>query len=165
MKILFVIPEYPPDFGGGIVTYYRHLIPALRESGFEITVLKGSAFVHGNASYEHDGVRVSLLETARYFKWRDRFNHFAMFPELRCHLAASFALHEQAVAGEGFDAVEVTDWGMLFLPWVIAAKTRVLIQLHGSTGQISYHEPMTGREAEAAVTALARLIECKFDED
>jgi glycosyltransferase involved in cell wall biosynthesis len=154
VKILFVIPEYPPDFGGGIVTYYRHLIPALRETGCDITVLKGSAFVHGNESYEHDGVRVSLLETARYFKWRDHFNHFAMFPELRCHLAASFALHEQAGAGEGFDAVEVTDWGMLFLPWVIAAKTRVLVQLHGSVGQISCHEPVTGREAEAALSML-----------
>jgi glycosyltransferase involved in cell wall biosynthesis len=154
VKILFVIPEYAPDFGGGIGTYYRHLIPPLREAGFDITVMKGSAFVHGNASYEHDGVRVSPLETARYLKWRDRFNHFAMFPELRCHLAASFALHEQAGAGEGFDAVEVTDWGMLFLPWVIAPKTRVVVQLHGSVGQISYHEPVTGREAEATLSML-----------
>src|SRR5207247_2436263 len=73
---------------------------------------------------------------------------------LRCHLAASFALHEQAEAGEGFDAVEVTDWGMLFLPWMIAAKTRVLVQLHGSAGQISYHEPVTGREAERTLSML-----------
>lgn len=154
MKILLVTPEYPPDFGGGIVTFYRHLVPALRKQGCEITVLKGSAFVHGGEPYECEGARVSTLETARYQRWQEEFVHLAMFPELRRHLAAAFALHEQAEAGGGFDAVEVTDWGLLFLPWVFQTKAQVLVQMHGSTGQIARHEPADGRAAEGVFALL-----------
>jgi glycosyltransferase involved in cell wall biosynthesis len=154
VKVLLVTPEYPPDTGGGISAYYRDLVPALRRLGCEVTVLKGSAFVHGGAPYQHDTVNVSVLETARFEKWLSHFSHFAMFPELRRHLAAGFALHEQARQGEELDVVEVTDWGMLFLPWMIAADAPVLVQLHGSTGQILLHEPMAGREAEGVVSLL-----------
>lgn len=154
MKILLVTPEYPPDFGGGIVTFYRHLVPALRKQECEITILKGSAFVHGGEPYECEGVRVSTLQTARYQRWQEEFAHFAMFPELRRHLAAAFALHEQAGEGDGFDAVEVTDWGQLFLPWLIQSKAQVLVQLHGSTGQIAFQEPADGRAAEGIFALL-----------
>jgi glycosyltransferase involved in cell wall biosynthesis len=158
VKILLVTPEYPPDFGGGIVTFYRDLVPALRKQGCQVSVLKGSAFVHGGEPYEFEGVAALTLETARYHQWLERFTHFAMFPELRCHLAAAFALHEQAGEGEGFDAVEVTDWGLLFLPWVIRSKAPVLVQLHGSTGQIARQEPAGGRTAEGIVELLLESI-------
>jgi len=154
MKVLFVLPEYPPDSGGGIASFYRDLLPALREAGSEVSVLKGSAFVHGSAGYELDGVRVSVLETERYQKWLGLFAHFAMFPDLRSHLAAGFALKEQADESEGYDVVEVTDWGLLFLPWILGARERVLVQLHGSSGQIAYHETVNGREAEGLFTLL-----------
>ena len=120
MKILLVTPEYL--FGGGIAKFYRDLVPALRKQGCEVSVLKGSAFVCGAQPYEYGGVGVLTLETALYRKWLEQFAHFAMFPELRRHLAAAFALHEQAGEGDGFNAVEVTDWGLLFLPWVIQFK-------------------------------------------
>jgi glycosyltransferase involved in cell wall biosynthesis len=154
VKVLLVVPEYPPTFGGGIGTYYRELVPALRHHGCEVSVLKGSAFIHGEASYEHDGVTVGVLETARYDKWLAQFGHFTMFPELRRHLAASFALHEQAGEGGGVDVVEVTDWGMLFLPWTISSHAPVLVQMHGSTGQIALQEQVAGREAESVVSML-----------
>ena len=154
MKILLVTPEYPPDFGGGIAKFYRDLVPALRKQGCEISVLKGSAFVCGAQPYEYEGVSVLTLETALYRKWLEQFAHFAMFPELRRHLAAAFALHEQAGEGDGFNAVEVTDWGLLFLPWVIQSKAQVLVQLHGSTGQIAHHEPADGRAAEGVFALL-----------
>lgn len=136
------------------MTFYRDLIPALRKQGCDISVVKGSAFVHGAEPYEYEGVGVSTLDTARCHKWLERFAHVAMFPELRRHLAAAFALHEQAGEGDGFDAVEVTDWGLLFLPWVIESKTQVLVQLHGSTGQIACHETADSRAAEGVFALL-----------
>lgn len=33
MKLLCVIPEYPPDFGGGIATFHGALPPALARRG------------------------------------------------------------------------------------------------------------------------------------
>jgi len=154
MKILLVTPEYPPDFGGGIGAFYRTLVPALQKLGGKISVLKGSAFVHGGDTYEHDDVSVRTLETARYQRWLERFVHFAMFPDLRRHLASAFALHEQADEGDGFAAVEVTDWGLQFLPWAIQSKAKVLVQLHGSTGQIAQHEPADGCAAEGSFALL-----------
>ncbi len=147
-------PEYPPDLGGGILRYCRDLASGLRAEGCHVDVLKGSAFTHGAASYSADGVAVTSLESARYERWLSQFRHFEMFPELRRHLAAAFSLHEQANEGHGYDAVEVTDWGMLFLPWVLSAKSPVLVQLHGSCGQIADREPVSGREGEGAMTLL-----------
>lgn len=117
-------------------------------------VLKGSAFVHGQPAYEHEGTKVTVLESARYSNWHGRFAHFAMFPQLRSHLAAAFAIHEQAAEGRGYDVVEATDWGMLFLPWVTKSDARVVVQLHGSCGQIALHEPVAGQEAEGAFELL-----------
>jgi glycosyltransferase involved in cell wall biosynthesis len=154
LKILLVTPEYPPDIGGGILRYCRDLASGLRAEGCHVDVLKGSAFTHGAAPYSADGVAVTSLESVRYAKWLSQFRHFELFPELRRHLAAAFALHEQANEGQDYDAVEVTDWGMLFLPWVLSARSRVLVQLHGSSGQISAREPVSGREVEGATTLL-----------
>src|SRR2546428_2765647 len=122
MKILIVTPEFPPDCGGGIATFYANLAPALRKHGWSVMVIKGSAFSHGNGVYEWEAVPTCLLETERFLKWQSRFAHFGMFPELRRHLAAAFAIHEQAREGDGFDIVEVTDWGLLFLPWMMSAN-------------------------------------------
>jgi glycosyltransferase involved in cell wall biosynthesis len=158
MKILFIIPEFPPDHGGGIVSFYRDLLPALVRLKCQVDVIKGSAFVHGQTDYIHDGISVRILEAERFEKWNSRFSHLLMLPALRRHLAAAFALHEQAVEGEGYDAVEVVDWGMLFLPWVISSKAQVLVQLHGSTGQIDFHEPRSGGEVEGLVELLLERV-------
>ncbi len=152
MRILLVVPEYPPDFGGGIAAYYRELAPRLRQLGAEVEVLRGSAFVNGGSPYEHECVRVATLDTSLYAAWLERFSHFAMFPELRGHLASAFAMHEQVREGEAYDVVEVGDWGMAFVPWMITAKAAVHVEMHGSSGQILLHEAMVGREAEGAMS-------------
>lgn len=154
MRILIVTPEFPPDQGGGIITYYRDLAIALVALGCEVRILKGSAFEHGGDPYQFEGIQVSVLETWRYKNWLNRFSHFEMFPDLRRHLAAGFAMHEQAAAEGTYDAVEVTDWGLLFVPWVTSCVRNVLVQLHGSCGQISQREPVAGREAEGAIIML-----------
>lgn len=154
MRVLIITPEYPPDHGGGIITYYRELVPALVAEGCKVTILKGSAYIHGKEEQNIGGIPVTYLESGRFEKWLDRLVTFEMVPQLRRHLAAAFALHEQAREGEGFDVVEVVDWGMQFLPWSISSKVPFLVQLHGSDGQIALHEPCISREMEGAFSLL-----------
>ena len=154
MRVLIITPEYPPDHGGGIITYYRELVPALVAEGSKVTILKGSAYIHGKAEQNIEGIRVKYLESQRFRRWLDRLNNLEMFPQLQRHLAAAFALHEQAAEGEGFDVVEVVDWGMQFLPWAISSKVPFLVQLHGSDGQIALHEPCISRVTEGAFSLL-----------
>ena len=99
-------------------------------------------------------MKVEVLETTRFERWLERFAHFAMFPQMRRHLAAAFALHEQAAEGAGYDAVEVVDWGFQFIPWTLSSRTPFLVQLHGSDGQIALKETVAGREAEGSVSLL-----------
>lgn len=156
MRLLFITPEYPPEYGGGIGTYYGALLPALARRGHEVVALVGSAFVQGGARYERDGVQVRFLERERFERALPGFERYASMPELRRHLAAAHALWKQAEGGTGFDAVEVTDWGLLFAPWVANDGPATIVQLHGSSGQITTHEPDPSRVVEAE---LLRLIE------
>ncbi len=156
MRLLFVLPEYPPDHGGGIVTFYEALLPTLVRQGHTVDVLLGSAFVHGGAPYEREGVNVRFLETDRFHRFIEAFRHYGMVPELQRHLAAAWAMHEQAEGGAGYDAVEVVDWGLLFVPWVVARRVPAVVQLHGSTGQIDFRDPSP---AGALQGHLTRLLE------
>ena len=156
MRLLFVLPEYPPDHGGGIVTFYEALLPELVRQGHTVDVLLGSAFVHGGAPYEREGVSVRFLETDRFRRFIASFRHYGMVPELQRHLAAAWALHEQADGGAGYDAVEVVDWGLLFVPWVVEARVPAVVQMHGSTGQIDFRDPSP---AGALQGHLTRLLE------
>jgi glycosyltransferase involved in cell wall biosynthesis len=158
MRVLIVTPEYPPDSGGGIGSFYSALVPALEANGCEVAVLRGSAFSQGRGLNSKNHTKISVLEQSQFERWLDRFNHLAMFPMLRRHLAAAFAMHEQVEAGDGYDVVEVTDWGFLFLPWLSQSRARVLVQLHGSCGQISRQEPVAGHEAEGLFGALLEKI-------
>jgi glycosyltransferase involved in cell wall biosynthesis len=63
---------------------------------------------------------------------------------------------EQAGYGEGCDIVEACDWGLLFVPPVIRAARPVLVQCHGSVGQIAVRDPIAGEETQSL---LVRLIE------
>ncbi len=119
-------------------------------------MLLGSGYLHGMPRYIWRDVSVDVLRTDLFDKWRRHFQHFMLFPQLQRHFAAAYAMHEQARAGEGFDAVEVVDWGMLFMPWVLEASAPTLVQLHGSCGQIGMHDPRAGAESE---DLLAILIE------
>ena len=159
MRFLFVLPEYPPAHGGGIVTFYEALLPELVRQGHAVDVLVGSAFTMGEAPYERDGVHVSFLEPERFHRYVARFGPYEALPELRRHLAAAWAMHEQADGGAGYDAVEVVDWGLLFVPWVVESRVPVVVQLHGSTGQIDYRDPSPGAALQGHVT---RLLEAEI---
>ncbi len=154
MRLLFVLPEYLPQQGGGLITFYRHLLPDLASRGHHVEVLMGSAFTHGDLDRMLEGVRVRLLPTAALEAARKQYQSFAATPELAAHLAAARALWEVARGGEGFDCVETTDWGLLFLPWVTTPGPATLVQLHGSIGQIAAHDPVRGGELGAAFTQL-----------
>jgi glycosyltransferase involved in cell wall biosynthesis len=155
VKLLFVLPEYPPDYGGGIATFYGALLPALVELGHEVTVVVGSAFVRGGGPDERDGVRVRFLAEALAAAELRRFDRFAAVPELQHHLAAAWAIWREMAQGD-FDLVEATDWGFLFVPWVAEPGPRVVVRLHGSCGQIAQRDPAPGEELQGD---LERLIE------
>ncbi|MEP0548298.1 MAG: glycosyltransferase family 4 protein [Rhodothermales bacterium] len=158
MRLLYVLPEYPPHHGGGIVTFYEALLPALVQQGHEVDVLVGSAFTADEAPYERDGVRVSFLEGERFRRYIARFGAYEALPELQRYLAAAWAMHEQKEGGAGYDAVEVVDWGLLFVPWVVEPAAPAIVQLHGSTGQIDFRDPSPGAALQGHVT---RLLEAE----
>lgn len=158
MKLLFVLPEYPPHQGGGIITFYRNLLPRLAKRGHTVRVIVGSGvFAAEDAGrVEIEGVSVETLELRRLRATMPRFARYSAMPGLQRYLAAAWALREQAAGGEGFDVVEATDWGLLFLPWVAEPGPPVVAQMHGSCGQIAVHDPVAGEEAQGE---LVRLLE------
>ena len=155
MKLLFVLPEYPPEYGGGIATYYGALLPALVEAGHEVTVVVGSAFVRGGRPYERDGVRVRFLSEMIGAAELRRFERLAAVPELQRHLAAAWGIWREMTESD-FDLVEATDWGLLFVPWVVERGIPILVRLHGSCGQIARWDPAPGATLQED---LERLIE------
>jgi len=158
MKLLYLLPEYVNNAGGGIITFYRHFLPLLAAQGHQVRVIVGSG-VWAQASISLtviDGVHVETLSHAHLLKYHAQFARYAATPGLRNYLAAAWAMWDQAGRGEGFDVVEATDYGLLFVPWVIEQGLPCVVQLHGSIGQISMHDPVRGEEAQGA---LVRLLE------
>lgn len=158
MRLLYVLPEYPPHQGGGIITFYRNLLPRLAARGHTVRVLVGSGVFASEdaAPVEVEGVSVEALDLRRFRRALPRFARYAAMPGLQRHLAAAWALREQADDGAGFDVVEATDWGLLFLPWATEPGPPVVAQMHGSCGQIDLHDPVAGEEAQGE---LIRLLE------
>jgi glycosyltransferase involved in cell wall biosynthesis len=158
MRLLYLLPEYVNNAGGGIITFYRHLLPLLAAQGHEIRVIVGSGVSASSdpSMVVLDGVRVEALDETRLPAYYERFARYASMPSLRRFLAGAWAMREQAAHGEGYDAVEATDWGLLFLPWVVEAGPPSIVQLHGSSGQIDMHDPVPGEEAQSG---LLRLLE------
>ncbi len=157
MKLLFVLPEYLPQEGGGLITFYRGLLPELARQGHCVHVLVGSGVTVGEVDAAMDGVRVRFLPPQHLQRSLHRFDALTPTPEIQRHLAAAWELWELAGGGAGYDVVETTDWGLLFAPWVAAERRPPLVvQLHGSVGQIAAHDPLRGGELSAI---LAQLIE------
>lgn len=157
MRLLLLTPEYTGT-GGGIMTFYRTLGAALRDAGVELHVIEGSG-LHAAASRSHrfvEGIAIQTLEQARLIRWWDRFSALAALPGLRRYLAAAWAMWEQADYGNGIDIVEATDWGLLFVPPAMEATCPLVVQGHGSIGQIADHDPVSGEEVE---NLMVRLIE------
>src|SRR5262245_34160558 len=95
MNLLFVIPEYPPHAGGGIVTYYGNLLPELVKQGHQVHAIVGSAFTSQLSSYEADGVTVEFLDHVAVDANLSKFSRYAALPELQRHLAAAWTAFEQ----------------------------------------------------------------------
>ena len=157
MRILILAPEFSGS-GGGITTFYRSLVPELCAAGVEVRVIEGSG-VHAweNRSVRKEsGVLVETLEHSRLARWEQKFSGFAALPGLRRYLAAAWAMWEQADYGLDADIVEATDWGLLFVPPAIEATRPLVVQCHGSIGQIADHDPIA---ADATENLFVRLIE------
>jgi glycosyltransferase involved in cell wall biosynthesis len=95
MKILFVIPEYLPNSGGGIATFYRSLIPELILQGYEVDVLVAAINNSKQPIHEIDNVNVQFLDPYLICQNLDQFTRYSATPELRNHLAISWAAWQQ----------------------------------------------------------------------
>ena len=159
MKLLYLLPEYVTNAGGGIITFYRHFLPLLAAQGHEVRVIVGSGVTAAAspAPTVIDGVSVETLDHALLDQYHARFARYAAMPGLRRYLAGAWAMWAQAGRGEDYDLVEAADWGLLFLPWVIEQGPPTVVQFHGSMGQIDLHDPVRGEEAQGN---LIRMIEC-----
>lgn len=142
MKLLFVINEIQ---GGGIATYYNNLFAQLTKRGIEFKVatrqISGSSI-----QYPYPLVQ---LDTERSRQYHQELEALSLYPEVRNFLAQAWALYEQLEGGKGFDAVEVCDYPLLFVPWVIAKDAPpVLVKLHGSFGQIEGYEQRNNKQIQ-----------------
>src|SRR5471032_6246 len=119
MKLLFVLPEYHPHPGGGIATFYQQTLPPLVRLGHKVHVLVGGAFTSHQAPCKVDGVTVDYVDDQVVTKAQGRFSAYAAIPTLQRHLAAAWTAWEQSGGGKDYDLVETTDWGLLFVPWIL----------------------------------------------
>jgi glycosyltransferase involved in cell wall biosynthesis len=151
LKVLFVLPEYGTDVRGGIAKFYQYAIAGLRSAGCQVEVGVASCDIREAAA---DGVPVWGLERKEVAAAEMRLSHLALVPSLRNQLALAFAAYERCSGGDGYDVVEVTDWGLLYVPWLAQGLRRapVVVQLHGSPGQIGYRDPLAGEELSDLLT-------------
>ena len=138
------------------MTFYQSLIPALQAEGVEVRVIEGSAYhaADDRSPRVRNGASVETLELSRMRRWYAQLGQFAATPGLRSHLAAAWAMWEQAQFGEETDVVEACDWGLLFLPMALDAKRPLVVQCHGSIGQIAHHDPIAAEETQGILTLL-----------
>jgi glycosyltransferase involved in cell wall biosynthesis len=159
MNILFVLPEYLHSGGGGISTYYSALLPALANAGHSVRVVYGSNTVSeagGNTS-QANGITSQLLDANLVSKYLRLFGRYEIAPKLARHLAATWGLWEQAQRGPQADLVEVTDFGLNFVPWLLEPHPPLLVQLLGSIGQIAVQTPFHGEELAESLIQLIEL--------
>lgn len=163
MKLLFILPEYSREPVGGIRSFYCELLPALARAGCEVKVLLArrefvgrDGFTDG-AGVQVEYVRADLLEKHdRAYQESQFAGHWLMGQ----FVPVANAAFEQARAGEGFDLVEVTDWPLLFLPWVGQRKPKVpfTISLHSSVGQMMEYEGKGGKTLDAALVRMCETL-------
>jgi glycosyltransferase involved in cell wall biosynthesis len=155
MRLLYVTPEYPPHAGGGIATFYAVLLPELARMGHDVRVVVANAFSEAHPGYTADGVRVEFVGTDRMARTLAALSQFAEVPTLRRHLAAAWAAWDAVGDHDGFDVVETSDWGLLFVPWILSRpRPAIVVQGHGSIGQIAATEHEPGSEIDALLTQL-----------
>ena len=161
MRLLAVIPEYPPVYSGGIATYYKVLFPALAKLGVETTILVPPC--NDDASIEkidHEAISVEIIRDDRIRSIQNQLNGLCISPGVARLLATGWAAYEQTDGGKGFDLIECTDWGFFYVPWLLASsRPPVVVRLHGSNGQIAFHD---GAEQSTIDGILSQLIEASL---
>lgn len=148
MRIVVVTPE-AEGFGGGIKTFYKTLLDrwSLSNKSY-IYIVVGAGMVAERSETPKkfaNNATIITLGIERLNHWRKRFSRYTVLPELQAHLAASWALRELTQELQP-DIVEVCDFGLLFASFVCAPIAPYTIQLHGSSGQIAYFDPIRGQE-------------------
>ncbi len=153
MKVLFVLPEFGAAVPGGIARFYHHAITSLLQNGCEVAVCVSAQGVNETAA---EGVRIFGPSEEQVRLHKQSLSHLALWPGLRHQLAVACAAFDACGGGRGFDVVETTDWGMLYVPW-LAREPRivpVVVQLHGSPGQIGFRDPLAGYEISDMLTRM-----------
>ncbi len=142
MKLLFILSEYLPESGGGIISYYAEILPQLVASGHAVDVLVASSTAMDRPEMVLDGVRISYLKSSYLRQSQKGFDRFRIgFPTCAAFLPVAWAAYEQAGHGSGYDIVETTDFALLFAPWVVSRDSPpVVVSLHGSCGQLDWYE-------------------------
>ncbi len=157
MRILYVLPEYGTTVRGGIATFYGQLLPGLVDAGCDIDVLVVGEMSQCADFQSKRGITVSVVSPELIGNAWQKLGHFAVCPSTRQALARAYAAWETCHRGLGYDVVETTDFALLFVPWLAAVGgPPVVVQLHGSIGQIDYYDPISGNELNGL---FARLLE------
>ena len=157
MKLLYILSEYLPDSGGGIISHYARILPRLVERGHVVTVVLASKDKLDQPDYEIDGVRVLPLKSKFLEQYANCFGRWVGLDIFYYLLPVSWAAWAQAQEEWDYDLVEVTDWALLFLPWVVSEKRAPLVvSLHGSCGQVDWFGKSEPRSLDGD---LVRMVE------
>ena len=157
MKLLYILSEYLPDSGGGIITFYANLLPRLLERGHKVKVLVANHSSLDRSERIENGVEVEYLKSSFVDEARlgcKKFRNDALW----AYMPLAWGAYQQAKGGEGFDIVEATDWALLFMPWVVSTrKAKVVVSLHGSNGQVDWYSNPESHGFDGDVLRLAEV--------
>ena len=157
MKLLYILPEYLPDSGGGIITFYANLLPRLVERGHRVKILVANHSSLDRSLRIENGVEVEYLKSSFVDEARlgcKKLRNDALW----AYMPLAWGAYQQAKGGEGFDIVEATDWALLYMPWVVSTrKAKVVVSLHGSNGQVDWYSAFDERRAFDG--GIVRLLE------
>jgi glycosyltransferase involved in cell wall biosynthesis len=142
VRVLIVTPEYPPRASGGIGRYYAELAPALAAEGCDVHVVVAAPFSEDAPDGCLDGVQVHAVARRAIDARAAAMGPLSASGTYRRWLAAAWEAADRAADCGPVDVVEATDFGLMFVPFLLAgAGPPVLVQMHGSIGQIAEHEP------------------------
>jgi len=162
LKLLFILPEYLPDSGGGIITFYANLLPRLVERGNRVKVLVANHSSLDRSERIENGVEVEYLKSSFVDEARlgcKKFRNDALW----AYMPLAWGAYQQAKGGEGFDIVEATDWALLYMPWVVSTrKAKVVVSLHGSNGQVDWYSNPASTGFDAHVLRLAEVASLRL---
>jgi glycosyltransferase involved in cell wall biosynthesis len=162
LKILYILPEFYPVTSGGISNFYQNLLPAIRKEGHEVCVIHGSATFSGNKKFLFHGIEVYELDRELLEKYKILFKKFDLFPILRNHLSAAWAMYEMAQRIGDFDFVETTDFALGYIPWTINNKNNYIVSFHASIGEINSYDPVPGNKFEEDLYRVIELTSLKY---